>query len=532
MNRLLKRANKRISLGGAATLLIVTALFGQLLGILRTKLVNANFDALGPHSTDAYFAAFKIPDFFFFTLAAGALGVAFMPVLADHMQKGDRKGVSELTSSLLTLLAGAMAIVGVIIFVFAEPLIRTIVAPDLSPQQLHNAATIMRLVAFNPLMFTIAGIITSVQQTYGRFFFYAIAPLFYNASIVISIYLFKDNIGLIGLGIGALAGAVLQLAIVMFGMHGAGFKFRPKIKWRNPDFRLIMRQLPARSIDQGVDSINSIAETNFARRLGEGYLSWYENAYILHNAPTLLIGTAIATAAFPRMTDRLAQGRRDLFRKEFLQVLRAMIWIALPVVVVCYFARGYLARLIFAKDAPEIALIFGYLTGAIFFRILYAIISRWFYAQKDTWTPLIISLFTIGLNIYLAYTLSRPDAYGVTGLAMAQSIVAAIEVSILFCVMLVRDHRLFDNAFWGGVMRIFSVTGFSILTAFVMVSVLPLNINDRGFVTLGAKLAAIAAVTFLVHLSISSLFGLEEPRPVIRKARQFARVLLKPVRVD
>ena len=83
----------RLSIGNIAALLIVTSLTGQILGFLRTKLVNANFPTTGPQGTDAYFAAFTIPDFFFFTLAAGALGVAFMPVLSDRLYKGDRKGV-------------------------------------------------------------------------------------------------------------------------------------------------------------------------------------------------------------------------------------------------------------------------------------------------------------------------------------------------------------------------------------------------------------------------------------------------------
>src|SRR3989344_5589319 len=127
MNRLLKRANSRLSIGNAAALLVVESLVGQVLGFLRYKLINANFPAIGSQSTDAYFAAFKIPDFFFFTLAAGALGVAFMPVLADHMERGDKKGVWELTDSLLNLLSIIMAIVGVIILIFAEPLIHYIV---------------------------------------------------------------------------------------------------------------------------------------------------------------------------------------------------------------------------------------------------------------------------------------------------------------------------------------------------------------------------------------------------------------------
>src|SRR5215469_3112574 len=85
-------------LSNVALLLIASTLIGQVLGFLRTRLVNANFPATGPHSTDAYFAAFNIPDLFFFTLAAGALGVAFMPVLSDRLHKGDKAGFWDLTN--------------------------------------------------------------------------------------------------------------------------------------------------------------------------------------------------------------------------------------------------------------------------------------------------------------------------------------------------------------------------------------------------------------------------------------------------
>src|SRR5947209_2926286 len=101
----------RLSIGNAAALLIATSFLGQILGFLRTKLVNGNFPTVGPHSTDAYFAAFTVPDFFFFTLAAGALGVAFMPILSDRLHKNDRRGMWELSNSLMNLLAIAMALV-------------------------------------------------------------------------------------------------------------------------------------------------------------------------------------------------------------------------------------------------------------------------------------------------------------------------------------------------------------------------------------------------------------------------------------
>lgn len=521
------KKGRLLSLGNVATLLIATAFVGQLLGFLRTKLVNANFPTTGPHGTDAYFAAFIIPDLFFFTLSAGALGVAFMPVLSDRLHNQGRKAVWELTSSLLNLLTIVMLVVAVIIFVFAKPLVEHLF--PMHPEQVNTAATIMRFLALSPLFFTISGILTSVQQTMGRFFFYAIAPLVYNLSIIASIYIFKNNIGLVGLGIGALVGALLQLVVIACGVTGLNFQWFPHIMWRSRDFHTVLKNLPPRSLDQGVDQINDLVETHIASGLGSGNITYYNNAYILSTAPTLLLGTAISTAAFPRLNARLSQGRPDLFRKDFLSTLRAMIWMSAPLTVVCYFARGYLARLIFSSGNEKIALVFGYLTLAIFFRIIYTLISRWFYSQKDTRTPLYVSVFTIALNIFLAYRLAQPSVYGVAGLALAQSITAMVEVGILFSIMLMRDHKLFDWQFWGGVVRIFSVTGFSVVAGFIMISLYPLGINDKGIFTLGSKLALIAGVTFGVHLLISALFDLDEVRPIFARLR---KLVLKPVKLE
>jgi putative peptidoglycan lipid II flippase len=534
MNFKTPRTRKRISLGSAAILLVGSSLLAQVLGFMRTKLVNANFPDKGPHSTDSYFAAFNIPDFFFFTIAAGALGVAFMPVLADYIARSDKKGMWRLVSSLLNLLMIVMAVVAVVIFVFAEPIMRQLVQPS----QLHDAVFIIRFLSLNPLLFTISGILTSTQQAIGRFFFYAIAPLLYNGSIIVAALIFSMangrsggpwELGIKGLGIGALVGAVLQLLVVVVGVYGTGFRWTPLILWRNKDFRQVLRNLPARSLDQGIDQVESIVETRFAKGIGEGSISYYNNAYTLQTAPVLLIGTAISTAIFPRLNNRLSQGRPDLFRQDFLRVLRLIIWITMPVVVISFFGRGYLARLIFTQNSGQISLVFGFLTVAIFFRTVYAIISRWFYAQKDTKTPLYVSIFTITFNIILAYLLTRPGGYGLQGLATAQSIVAAVEVCILSVIMLVRDPKLFDRQFFSGVFRTVSVTGFSLVAGYITVGFVPLGLHDRGFVTLGTKFGILALITMATHFTLSGLFGLEEAQPFWRWIR---RLVLRPIKVE
>lgn len=508
--------------------MIVVALIGQVLGFLRTRLIATNFTAVDEGASDAFFAAFAIPDFFYFTIAAGALGVAFIPFLSDKLERGDKKGAWAITSSLINVLALAMLGVAAVILLFAQPITHTLF-PNLEGEHLSQAVMVMRLLALNPLFFATSGIITSLQQTYGRFFFFAISPLAYNLAIIASVYLSKDSsLGIVGLGIGAAVGGFLQLLIAALGLVGLGFRYRPVIHWRNEDFKNVLRQLPPRSLDQGIDQVNTIVELNRANAISLGAVSHYTFALTLHNVPIMLLGTSIATAAFPRLTERLAQNRPDLFRRDFLSILRTIIWMTMPVIVVSYFARGYLARLIFGDVAPEVALIFGYLVIAIFFRIMYAMISRYFYAQKDTRTPLYVSIFAIALNIFLAFQLAHPDAYGVSGLAMAQSIVAASEVAILFGVMITRDPKLINMSFVSACVRILSVTGFSLMAAYLMVSLLPLQVSDRGFVTLGAKLSAIAGVTLAVHAAISWLFGLEEVFPVFEKAR---KIILKPIKI-
>lgn len=527
MNRILSRANKKISLGGAATLLIVVALIGQVLGFLRNRLISTNFTVMDPGASDAFFSAFVIPDFFYFTIAAGALGVAYMPVLADKIASGNKKAVQDITNSLLNVAMLAMLGVAVVIFVFAKPLMH-VLAPNLPPENFQEAVTIMQLLALNPLFFAIGGIVTSLQQTYGRFFFYAISSLFYNAAIIASVFLFKDNIGVIGLGIGALVGGILQMLVSLLGMAGLGHKYSPKINWKSADFRFVLRQLPPRSLDQGIDQINSVVEVNRAQALGVGPVSYYTYATTLHNVPIMLIGNSIATAAFPRLIERLSQNRPDLFRRDFVRVLLTMLWLVTPVAIVGYFARGYLARVIFGDVAPEVALIFGYLIAAVVGRIIYSMLSRYFYAKKDTLTPLYVSIFAIALNIYLAFTLARSDSYGVAGLALAQSIVALSEVGILMIIMMIRDRKIFGAYFWSNIGKLISVAGFSVVAAFIAISFFPLNITDRGIVALGSKLLIIGGITFSAHLLVSFIFGLEQARIVVAKAKE---IILKPIRV-
>jgi putative peptidoglycan lipid II flippase len=161
----------------------------------------------------------------------------------------------------------------------------------------------------------------------------------------------------------------------------------------------------------------------------------------------------------------------------------------------------------------------GLLAVAILFRSIYHIAARSFYAQQDTKTPLYISLFTIPLNIFLAVLFTRTLHMGVYGLAWAQSIVAMIEVVILFVVMKRRIPHLFDKVFVHAVGRMASATGFMALICYSTVLLFQLQNEDQSFLASFPKFTVIVIVSISVYVMLSRWLKLEEAEPVVAKLK-------------
>lgn len=334
-----------------------------------------------------------------------------------------------------------------------------------------------------------------------------------------------------GVALGVVFGSILQLIVSCVGLIGLGFDYRFKIYWKNKGFRQVLRLLPARSIDQGMDYIVGIVETNIASRFRAGTLTAFDMASTLHMAPINLIGVAISTAVFPRMTERLADGRTDLFRQELQTIIRVIVWLSLPVAAITFFTRGYLVSFINSKQDALMAGLLGALTLAILFRSVYFISARTFYAQQDTKTPLYISFFAIGLNIFLAIWFTTALDMEAYGLAWAQSIVAVVEVVILFVVMARRIKGLFDAVFWRSIVRMVVATAIVSVVTYVLVQLIPLRATDLSFLAVFPKFCLIVALSLTAYIGVSRLFQLSEATPVIKAAKKalFGRIKLPPI---
>lgn len=525
------KANQKLTVQLAAALLAGSMLLSSILGLVRDHMLNNSYYDTYPVGIDAYTVAFTIPDFMFFILVSGALSVTFIPVFNQRLASGNKKSAWELSTSMVNFMALITLVASILIIIFAEPLVKYVVGPGLDESGRGLAVSMMRVIAVNPFLFAIATVISSMQQAVGRFAFYALAPTIYNIGIIIGLLWFTGGInifgwqifegGIMGVALGVALGSVLQLLVSAIGLLGLGFDYRFKIYWKNKGFRRVLFLLPARSFDQGADYLNSIVEMNLASRMASGTVRAFQQAMTLHMVPVTLIGVAISTAAFPKMTERLSQGRPDLFKKELQGVLRVIIWLALPVAAISFFGRGYIVSFIKSGGDALMAGLLGALVVAILFRSVYHIAARSFYAQQDTKTPLYISFFAISLNIALAVWFTMSLDMGAYGLAWAQSIVAMVEVVILFIVMARRIPGLFDATFAHAVMRMIIATVITGIIAYASVQFLQFQNTDQGIQTTLPKFVAISIISLSTYVWLSRRFGLSEADPVVEKIRSF-----------
>jgi putative peptidoglycan lipid II flippase len=529
VKRFLVRANQKVSFGWAATLLAGSSMVAQVLGLFKERFILGSFGIDSPEVA-AFRAAFTIPDFMFFLLISGALSVTFIPIFNERYIKGNKKSAWELSSSLLNMFAILTFITSILILIFAEPLVKYVVAPGLDEHTTFLAVSMMRVIAVNPLLFSISTVFAAMQQAVGRFFFVSLAPSFYNLSIIFGVVFLGPKYGIMGVAIGVVIGSVIQLLVSALGLAGLGFDYKAKIFWKNHGFRHLLRILPARSADQGMDYFMNIVEINLASRLGMGAIGVFSAASTLHNVPITLIGVALSTAAFPKMSERLAQNRPDLFKKELISLIRLVVWFSLPAVTVTFLMRGYLIRLLAGDGQAVAAAVLGIFAWAVAFRALYHVLSRSFYAQQDTKTPLYVSIFAITLNIILAVTLSRQSSYGIIGLPIAQVIAAVAEVAVLAVILQRRFPGLFDRVFFGAMWRMISAFGITFwITWILRRSLFELGAQDRGFLTIIPKLGLLCTIVLMVYVILSWLFRLEEVEPIIAKIRT---ILFKPVRLQ
>ena len=500
-----------------------------MLGLVRDRLLASNF-GIGPQ-TDAYAAAFRIPDLLFTLLVSGAFAVSFIPIFVGYLEKDKKDEAWKVANIALTFVMVATILLGVVTFIFAEPLVK-LITPGFDPARLQLTVNLTRIMLITPFLFGISSVFGAIQQSFNRFVLFALASVFYNVGIIVGIVFFSKIVSpsIYGVAWGVVFGTAIQAVVQIFGVIGLGYVFGFNFQFFHPAVKRIVKLMIPRSLDLGIDQLNTIVETAIGSHLLTGSLTSYYYANNLKNVPIGLFGGAIATAAFPGLIRAAKSDDKTKLPKKIVSNVRLIAFLIIPAAATAIVLRGYIIRLLFGFGSNTTGNVLGLLAGVIVAQSIFFFVARVFYALEDTKTPLFLSIFAIGLNIILSIVLSKK--YGVSGLAAALSLVSMIECALLILLLRFKiGHFGLRNI----ALAVFRISLASLATAIAMrlmvYYVLPLRAVDQGFSTLAPKFIIISLVGIATYIIFSYLLRISEASYVLKVVKRKIHGWL-PVRSD
>lgn len=493
----------------------------KLLGLARNIVISHQYGASREYET--FLAAISIPDTLFQVLAGGTVGAAFIPVFTSYLSGGDRARAWRLTSALINLAALGIGACAVIIGL-AAPAIMGLLVAGWSPAEQHEAATLTRLMLVSPVIFAVSALVTSVLNGVKRFALTVAAPLMYNLSLIGGAT-FLRHLGVEGLALSAVVGALLHLLVQVPGLLAIGMRYSPTLGLDLEGTREVARLMGPRVIGLGVSQLNLLVNVALASFLIQGSIAYLNYAWLILMAPLGVFGMGLATAIFPTLAEQSAQARTEEQRQTFLFGLRLVLYFTIPAAVgLVVLGRPlvglFLERGAFdAEAAAATSFALGWFALGLPGHAVIEIVDRVFYAQRDTATPVRAAAGAVALNIALSLVLMRTElTFG--GLALAMSLAALAEATVLAAIL----HRR-----WGWLLpRELASFGWRVgvaalamgVVAWLLYRLLGPTVNLSHWTGQTTMLLVVAAAGAAAYLAFSQALGVDDARRAVGLLRR------------
>lgn len=395
---------------------------------------------------DAFFVAFRIPNLLRRLFAEGALSAAFIPTYVESLQKegpSKARGLAQTCFTVATIILAAVTALGIAL----TPWIVRITAPGF----VEDTAKFLLTVDLTRIMFpyiffiSLVALASGVLNSMGHFAAPAAAPALLNLCMIFSVIVSGAVAGLApyyALAIGVTVGGVVQLWLQLPFIKRVGVPFRLGFDFRNPALSRIGRLFAPAAISGAVYQVNVLVGTILASLLVSGSVSWLYYADRVVELPLGIFAIAAGTAVLPSMSRQAGNGDLAGLQKSISYALRLIGFFTIPAsvglvilrepIVACLFQRG----LFTAMDTERTAFALLWYTAGLWAFSALKVVNQAFYSLKDTTTPLWVSMGAVAVNLVAGLLLMGPMAHG--GLALATSLAAAFNVSVLFVILVKR----------------------------------------------------------------------------------------------
>jgi len=493
-------------------IVMASVLASRVLGFLRDWTVAREIGANAV--TDAYYAAFTLPDFLNYLVAAGSLSIIFIPVFTKYVAEDREEEAWHVFSTVVTFMGSLLAIVVLAAEFFAPQLVEAI-APGFDPEAKVRVIFLTRLMLPAQICFYLGGILSAVQYAKAQFVVPSLAPVIYNLGIILGGVLLAPRIGIAGFSVGVLAGALVgNFLLQAYGARRAGARFRPNLNLRHPGFILFLKLAIPIMLALSLVFTDDWIVRWFGSYLQAASITWLTQAKTLMRVPLGVVGQAVGVASFPFLSQLYAEGKLDELNRTLNATLKGLILMLVPI-----------AALTIAQSSPVVYLIYSHtlMRGpdldatatalALFSLGMFAwgaqnILARGFYAARDTLTPAWVGTALTFLNLPIYWILVRHFQHG--GLALASSCGIIAYTVVLFVLL---NHRTQNPDVRDLVLFFFKVTLASTLAGAAAGKVVGLlEMRIRWQTTHGALLVLVVAssVGLLLTAALAKILRVRE----------------------
>lgn len=523
--------SEKKNIARAAGVLGAATMLSRIMGMLRDMVVSRLFGA-GLY-TDAFFAAFQIPNMLRRFFAEGALTSAFVPTFSEwYTNKGEEetRALANVCFTVLTLVMAAITMLGIIF----SPQIVHLMFPGFAanPEKLSITILLNRLMFPYIFFVSLVALCMGILNTMRHFFTPAISTVFLNLSMILAALFLHDRfeVPIVSLAIGVLIGGVLQLALQLPVLYKKGFPIRPNFNVGHPALRRIALLMGPSIFGVGVYYLNITVGSILASLLAEGSVSYLYYAQRLFEFPQGIFTVSVAQAVLPSMSRQAAAGDMDALKESLGYGVRLTLFITIPAMVGLVFCATPIFSLLFMGGAFDyakaancgIALLY-YSLGLSFVALVRVLVPA-FYALKDTKTPVMIAFVAFVLNLLFSLALMGPMQHG--GLALASSC-SALGNMLLLLWFLQKKIGPF-----GG--RAIAVSGLKAIVASIPMAAAVywimrlIDWSEAGAKVLkGGVMGGAVFAGMAIFLVTAHLLGCEEAGAVVRLIRK--KVLRKKV---
>lgn len=416
--------------------LIISASTGlsAILGVVKNRLLAKHFGV--SDELAVFYTADYIPGLLYSVVIVAVISTVFIPIFTSLLKKNEEEAFKSAATIINTTLL-FFIFAGFLVYALSPQIFKLISLGQFSTENTFLGSNLMRLLVLAQMFLVLGSLATNVLQSYRYFLVPALAPIVYNLGVICGIIFLSPSMGIYGPALGLLTGAFLHFAIQLPVLKRTSFKYLALLDLKNLGFLKAVSLVPARIVSVVIGTFIQTVNNSFALLISSSSVIALKFANQLQGFPINLFGYSIATACLPALSAESENKDLSTFKKTFLTSLHQMMFLVMPISMILVILRIPVVRIVYGvsnfpwQATVETASVLAFFSVSIFAQSANYLITRAFYALKDTLTPVLVSIGTTVLNVSISASLIVLMKFDIWAAAFSFSLTSMFDMLIL-----------------------------------------------------------------------------------------------------